>query len=234
MKKICRICGKEFETIKNGGSRQFCFECVPEGLTTAQRTTIKRQSAKKAGVNLLGGKCLKCGIEKHYLLDFHHLDKTTKDGTPSKMLADSKIEEFFLEIQKCALLCSNCHQEFHYLEANENIDIETYLEMSMEEIMQLNQKSAINRGYQRQEIYCKECGASITRDSVSGLCRNCLAKSKRVVERPTKNELLNKLIELKGNFTQAGILYGVSDNAVRKWCKNYQIPHKSSEYKNVE
>jgi hypothetical protein len=42
MKKICRICGKEFETIKNGGSRQFCFECVPEGLTAAQRTVIKR------------------------------------------------------------------------------------------------------------------------------------------------------------------------------------------------
>lgn len=234
MKKICRICGNEFETIPNGGSRQFCFECVPEGLNSSQRTVVKRQAAKKQAVKLLGGKCLKCGNEKHYLLDFHHLDKTTKDGTPSRMLANSQVEEFFTEIQKCALLCSNCHQEFHYLEANENLDIETYLEMTMEEITQLNQQIAIDRHYQKQELFCSECGCSITRDNASGLCRACIAKQSRVVDRPTKEELFNKLCELKGNFTHAGKFYGVSDNAVRKWCKTYTIPYKTSDYKNVE
>ena len=161
MKKICRICGKEFEPIPNGGSRQFCFECVPEGLDSGQRTTVKRQSAKKAGVYLLGGKCLKCGNDKHYLLDFHHLDRATKDGVPSRMLANSKFEEFFLEIQKCALLCSNCHQEFHYLEAKEDMDIETYLGMTLEEIQELNQKVSINRQYQTVKYYCQECGCEI-------------------------------------------------------------------------
>ena len=234
MKKICRICGNEFETIKNGGSRQFCFECVPEGLDSSQRTTIKRQSAKKAGVKLLGGKCLKCGNDKHYLLDFHHLDKNTKDGTPSRMLANSKFEEFFEEIQKCALLCSNCHQEFHYLESNEGIDIEDYLEMTLNEIINLNQKTSIDRKYQTAKYYCKECGNEITKYSSTGLCFNCATKANRKTERPTKTELLNKMIELKGNFTQAGKLYGVSDNAVRKWCKSYEIPHKSSDYQNIE
>ena len=32
-------------------------------------------------------------------------------------------------------------------------------------------------------------------------------------------------------FTQIGKIYNVSDNAIRKWCDNYNLPHRASEIK---
>lgn len=153
MNKICRLCGQEFEPIKYGGSRQFCFECVPEGLSVGERTKMKRQAAKRAGVKLLGGKCLKCGDTRPYLLSFHHLDKNDKDNTPSRYIANSQFEQFFDEIKKCCLLCNNCHAEFHYFEANENLTIEQYLEMTKEEIIGKIEQSEINRKYKKISEY---------------------------------------------------------------------------------
>lgn len=82
-----------------------------------------------------------------------------------------------------------------------------------------------------QKHYCENCGAEITRKAT--LCVECAKMASRKVERPNAQELLNYLKSIKGNFTQAGKHFGVSDNAVRKWCKAYNIPSKSSDYKNV-
>jgi hypothetical protein len=34
-------------------------------------------------------------------------------------------------------------------------------------------------------------------------------------------------------FTQIGLKFGVSDNAVRKWCDKYNLPRKSTEIKKI-
>ena len=34
-------------------------------------------------------------------------------------------------------------------------------------------------------------------------------------------------------FTQIGIKYGVSDNAIRKWCKSYELPFRVLEIKKI-
>ena len=62
--------------------------------------------------------CKKCGFNKHAAaLDFHHRDPLQKDITISKMISDSYSKENILkEIQKCDILCSNCHRIFHYKE----------------------------------------------------------------------------------------------------------------------
>ena len=39
------------------------------------------------------------------------------------------------------------------------------------------------------------------------------------------------LKEEKGNFTKIANQYGISDNAVRKWCRYYGLPDKTSFYK---
>lgn len=234
MKKICRFCGKEFETIKNGGNRQFCFECVPEGLSISDRTAYKRRAAKRAGVALLGGKCLKCGEKRPYVLAFHHLDKNQKDNTPSRYIANSQFEQYFEEIKKCCLLCNNCHSEFHYFEANDNITIETYLGQTIQEIEQQNQDSDINRKYSlKTKIVkkCSQCGIELALNAKTNLCHQCASIKQRTVVRPTKDELFQYLTEIKGNFTKAGQNYKVTDNAVRKWCKAYNIPYHSSDYK---
>jgi hypothetical protein len=54
----------------------------------------------------------------------------------------------------------------------------------------------------------------------------------RVVARPSKEELFNYLVSINGNFSEASRYFKVSDNAIRKWCKTYNIPSHSKDYKN--
>lgn len=81
----------------------------------------------------------------------------------------------------------------------------------------------------KKYYYCEQCGAKITSKAI--LCVSCAQKKSRKVDRPEAKELFQYLLSINGNFSQAGRHYGVSDNAVRKWCKNYNIPSKSSDYK---
>lgn len=76
---------------------------------------------------------------------------------------------------------------------------------------------------------CKKCGAAIT--SKATLCVKCSRLASRKVERPNKEELYNYLCSIKGNFSQASRHFGVSDNAIRKWCKSYNIPAASKDYR---
>lgn len=77
---------------------------------------------------------------------------------------------------------------------------------------------------------CIDCGTEIL--SHSKRCALCNSKLQRRVERPSKEVLYQ---EIKAtNFSAVGRKYGVSDNAIRKWCKFYGLPTKSSEYKREE
>lgn len=63
-------------------------------------------------------------------------------------------------------------------------------------------------------------------------CSNeCRANSSRKAERPSKEELLNLIKTI--SFVKIGEMYGVSDNAIRKWCKSYGLPHKKKDLKNL-
>lgn len=76
--------------------------------------------------------------------------------------------------------------------------------------------------------HCKECGKTITPHAT--LCKNCSNKKrKRKIERPTKEQLERELNET--NFCQVAKKYGVTDNAVRKWCKAYSMSTRSKDYK---
>jgi len=61
-----------------------------------------------------GGKCELCGYDKcREALEFHHQDNAKKDfGISYKGITRSwkKIQQ---EIEKCTLVCANCHREIH-------------------------------------------------------------------------------------------------------------------------
>lgn len=227
MLKKCKICGKEFETIAYGGSRQYCFNCVPQGLSVKERTIAKRRAAKHQAVLMLGGKCEKCGEQREHILAFHHIDRSEKDENPSNLLANSKIEEFFIEINKCILLCNNCHGDFHFLESKDNITIEEYLGKKLK----VYDTDKVNHTYETIQYKCKECGKILKYPNQNGLCKECFDKSRRKVNRPTKEELQQILLNTKGNFTKVGKQFNVTDNTIRKWCKGYDLPYHSSDYK---
>lgn len=59
--------------------------------------------------------CEKCGEERLYLIQFHHIDPSKKCfciGANACLRSESVLTE---EVAKCVCLCSNCHDEFHYL-----------------------------------------------------------------------------------------------------------------------
>lgn len=69
---------------------------------------------KKKAVEYLGGKCCDCGGIFHpSVYDFHHRDPSEKEDHPEKTLHRSW-DKILFEIDKCDLLCSNCHRLRHH------------------------------------------------------------------------------------------------------------------------
>lgn len=78
---------------------------------------------------------------------------------------------------------------------------------------------------------CSKCGKPLVSSSAT-LCIECYAKSRRKVNRPSKEELF-ELIKTK-SFTEIGKIYNVSDNAIRKWCKAEGLPYLRKDIKNLQ
>lgn len=79
---------------------------------------------------------------------------------------------------------------------------------------------------------CVACGKTIKNNTETNLCSVCFHKSQRkVVNRPSKEALYDLL--LKYSFLYVGKMFDVSDNAVRKWCKLYNIPKESKYYRSL-
>ncbi len=75
------------------------------------RLKAGKKSSKEKAVVYKGGKCLLCGYSRCLqAMDFHHVDPTTKD---KKVSESSNFETIKPELDKCVLLCANCHREVH-------------------------------------------------------------------------------------------------------------------------
>lgn len=113
MVKICTICKQEKPLssfydnplTKNGKGSQ-CKEC-----DSSESKRINNQR-KRELISKMGGKCAICGYSKNAAaLEFHHTDKN-KEFNLSRSYK-KYVSVLFKEIQKCELLCSNCHRECH-------------------------------------------------------------------------------------------------------------------------
>lgn len=92
---------------KSGSLYSYCKDCFNERLK--QRWTERKEKA----IEYKGGKCQDCGYDKCVAaLEFHHLDPSVKEAAWNKLrLWEWKRIES--ELDKCVLLCSNCHRERH-------------------------------------------------------------------------------------------------------------------------
>lgn len=64
--------------------------------------------------------CASCGFDNPDALDFHHNDPTEKELPISRMVScNYTIEAILLEIEKCTVLCANCHRILHAQERRE-------------------------------------------------------------------------------------------------------------------
>lgn len=88
-------------------------------------------SLKEKAVQYKGGGCVKCGYNKCLRsLDFHHRDPKEKDFTIGENRAGKKIVRVWSKLQeeldKCDLLCRNCHGEVHFEIDNNKLLAETF------------------------------------------------------------------------------------------------------------
>lgn len=105
-----RACRASFtQTNKTGRTPRFCSKQCRIAHSVMQH----RQRRKQRMVSYKGGKCQRCGYQTCIdALIFHHRDPKAKEFTiagTSHVLWDVVRQE----LDKCDLLCSNCHYEVH-------------------------------------------------------------------------------------------------------------------------
>lgn len=113
--RICSLCKEikpKTEFYKkyykdNSYEHQFPY-CKP---CWSRKTTLQQIKRKKQMIEYKGGKCFDCGvIGPAAIYDFHHLDPSKKDFKIGKSISFEKAK---LELDKCVLLCANCHRTRH-------------------------------------------------------------------------------------------------------------------------
>lgn len=132
MKKICPVCKLEksdSDFNKNrsrGDGLQRCCRVCQKNYTRNHYTqnhdkyTTNRNNYRSNTKSVLAEykktlKCENCGDDRHYVLDFHHNDPSEKEGNIAHLSHRGwSVDRIMVEIEKCSILCSNCHREIHY------------------------------------------------------------------------------------------------------------------------
>lgn len=118
-KKICTLCNKEKfitdfyqQKDRKTGSSQ-CKNCFNK---YCNERWIRR---KIDAINYKGNSCVDCNINypkaPYVIFDFHHLEPKEKDVDWTKLRLRSW-DKITKELDKCVLLCSNCHRIRHHIE----------------------------------------------------------------------------------------------------------------------
>lgn len=103
-KQVCKHHGEQVFRWDNTTWR--CTVCRTEAV---QR---RRQKVKQKAVEYLGGKCQRCEYDTCIeALEFHHRDPSTKEFGISSGGHTRSWERVQKELDKCDLLCANCHRE---------------------------------------------------------------------------------------------------------------------------
>lgn len=107
--RICQLCKKTFKDYQEK-NRSRCGSC---------NTKIRRFRAKAAAIKYFGGKCKKCGwTGDQAAFQFHHKNPKEKEFVIGNV-ANKSWDSIKTELQKCALLCANCHTIEHSSKSNE-------------------------------------------------------------------------------------------------------------------
>jgi len=110
--KTCLKCGTKLNRKNNSF---LCKNCKPKKIKKSKIVISWIKRRKEILVEYKGGKCEICGYNKCLAaLDFHHKNPKEKEFNISKK-GTNGIENSKKEVDKCLLVCSNCHREIHFL-----------------------------------------------------------------------------------------------------------------------
>lgn len=206
-RRLCSKCGTrkpdhEFYFRETEGRyNAWCKAC------TCQFQIRRWKDRKRKAVELLGGKCCRCGYAKNLsAFQFHHVERDQKEFNWNKLRLRSwrRIVE---ELKKCALVCANCHAEIHSPE-------DDLIAPEGCGNRRLDQVGPVMTGV------CV-CGEPVYGTKYCSVA--CAGIGQRRVKRPTGEELKSLLAKV----TRATVArrFGISEATVRKWEKLYGIKY---------
>ena len=102
---MCKECRKKYIRNHYQNNKAKYIQKAKEGTKRSLEAYKKMKSTLR---------CEKCGENHPATLDFHHLDPSKKDIEVPKLFKSSK--KLKAELEKCIVLCSNCHRKLHYEE----------------------------------------------------------------------------------------------------------------------
>lgn len=115
--KYCKRCDttkpiSEFSTVKTGERtgkvNSYCKSCM------SAQSKERQRALKTKAVEYKGGRCEECGIvDRNCIYDFHHRDPSQKDFSMGNVKSLKWSVAIQNELDKCLLLCSNCHRKRH-------------------------------------------------------------------------------------------------------------------------
>ncbi len=89
---------------KYGERRQYLIRAVH----------ARRKKVRQMAVDYKGGKCQICGYNRCIdALEFHHNDLSKKEFGISEKGYTRNWKSVMEELDKCIMICANCHREFH-------------------------------------------------------------------------------------------------------------------------
>ncbi len=127
----CKECEKEADRLLTAKCKagKRCLACDSPiygkysvcGSCRAKRNS-KKHEMKKRAIEYMGGQCFLCGLKTDIIAvyDFHHNDNKEYE---SATLWSKKWEIVEKEIQKCRLVCANCHRILHAEEDLKNLEL---------------------------------------------------------------------------------------------------------------
>lgn len=208
----CSKCGVENKNLfykdKAHKNLWLCKECMKE------YSKEKRRFLKFKCVKIKGEKCSKCGYNKNYsALEFHHVSNDKIFNLSN--LSSHSWDDIKKELEKCILLCANCHSEEHNKEYSNSHEFKFNHELSL---------TKKRRSYFKNKIIiCEVCGAKIKspKNKQKFCSLKCSATKRQTAGKPDCDTLKEMIVAM--SWESIGKFYGVSGNTARQWAKNYKI-----------
>jgi hypothetical protein len=181
---------------------------MKEQKNTYEYQTIRAIKRKLYLISLRGNSCEKCGYNKNIAsLEFHHKDPKTKEiKLDQRKLSNSAMKVILNEFEKCTVLCSNCHREYH------NPDLELCI---LKEKVNIFEDSKLKNIIIKKEpeYFCEDCGVSISKWGKK--CKKCFYDSQKKEGRPNIETLLKELET--SNIHKLSKKYDVCSKTIKKW-----------------
>lgn len=114
-KSNCKNCYKEINYKHD--AIELCYNCKAKSRRLARRISAADYKENK---------CEICGLERITIddleiFDFHHIDKSNKSFELSDNIESRSWEIIKQELDKCMMLCANCHRKQHLYPRNDTV-----------------------------------------------------------------------------------------------------------------